>query len=108
MPKMVDVAYELKLNVSRGERRLQLELRAIREHTDQVKLSFGSQSYIARSKQEGDSSKSTVFSVTNSNGDCLEAEIDSRQVLFCQDQRASNSRIQTLLEEASLALGLRA
>ena len=107
MPAMVDVAYELKRNVWRGERRLQLELKAIREHTDRVKLSFGLQSYIASRKQDGDSSRSVVFSVTNKDGDCLEAEIDRRQVLLCEDQRASDSRVQTLLEEASLALGLR-
>ena len=104
---MVDVAYELKRNVWRGERRLQLELKAIREHTDRVKLSFGLQSYIASRKQDGDSSRSAVFSVTNKDGDCLEAEINRRQVLLCEDQRASDSRVQTLLEEASLALGLR-
>ena len=107
MPNVVDVAYELKCNVWRGERRLQLELRAIREHTDRVKLCFGTQSYIANRKLSGDSSESTMFSVTNPDGDCLEAEIDSRQMLLCRDRRATHSGVQTLLEEASLALGLR-
>ena len=48
-----------------------------------------------------------MFSVTNPDGDCLEAEIDSRQMLLCRDRRATHSGVQNLLEEASLALGLR-
>lgn len=106
MPTLVDVAYELKRNVWRGERRLQLELKALREHTDNVRLSLGSLSYLACRKPADNSS--TRFYVTNAGGDTLVAEIDHNQKLVCQDQRASDSRIQSLLMEASLALGLQA
>ena len=106
MPPLVDVAYELKRNVWRGERRLQLELKALREHTDNVRLSLGSLSYLACRKPADNSS--TGFGGTNAGGETLVAEIDHNQNLVCQDQRASDSRIQSLLQEASLALGLRA
>ena len=106
MPEEVDVAYELKLNVWRGERRIQLELKAIREHTECVKLSCGERSYMASSKVDAD--EAIVFGLTNADGDRLEASIFKDQTLSCKDERASHSRIQTLLEEAALALGLRA
>jgi len=106
MPERVDVAYELKLNVWRGERRLQLELKAIREHTDTVRLSCGERSYLASSKSGADNA--VAFGLTNDDGDRLEASISRDQTLSCKDERASHSRIQTLLEEAALALGLRA
>ena len=106
MPEEVDVAYELKLNVWRGERRLQLELKAIREHTKTVKLSCGERSYLATSTVGAD--KEIVFGLTNAGGDHLDASITKDQTVSCKDQRASHSRVQTLLEEAALALGLRA
>ena len=106
MPEEVDVAYELKLNVWRGERRLQLELKAIREHTQTVKLSCGERSYTASSAVGADNA--IVFGLTNADGDRLEASLSKDQTLSCKDERASHSRIQTLLEEAALALGLRA
>jgi single-stranded-DNA-specific exonuclease len=105
MPDRVDVAYELKLNVWRGERRLQLELKSIREHTDTVRLSCGERSYLA-SRKLGDDNAVT-FGLTNAGGDHLDASITKDQTVSCKDQRASHSRIQTLLEEAALALGLR-
>ena len=106
MPERIDVAYELKLNVWRGERRLQLELKAIREHTDTVRLSCGERSYLASSKSGANNA--VAFGLTNDDGDRLEASISKDQTLSCKDERASHSRIQTLLEEAALALGLRA
>ena len=106
MPERVDVAYELKLNVWRGERRLQLELKAIREHLETVKLSCGERSYLASRTLGADNA--IAFGLTNAEGDRLEASITMDQTLKCKDQRASHSRIQTLLEEAALALGLRA
>ena len=106
MPERVDVAYELKLNVWRGERRLQLELKAIREHTDTVRLSCGERSYLASSKSGA--YNAVAFGLTNDDGDRLEASISKDQTLCCKDERASHSRIQTLLEEAALALGMRA
>ena len=104
MPPLVDVAFELKRNVWRGERRLQLELKALREHTDYVRLSLGSHSYLACHKP--DKNSSTSFHVMNASGDILVAEIDHNQNLVCQDQRLSDFRIQSLLQGASLALGL--
>ena len=106
MPDRVDVAYELKLNVWRGERRLQLELKAIREHMKTVRLSCGKRSYLASSSVGADNE--VAFELINADGDRLEASITKDQTLSCKDQRASHSRIQTLLEEAALALGLRA
>ena len=106
MPDRVDVAYELKLNVWRGERRLQLELKAIREHMKTVRLSCGKLSYLASSTVGADNE--VAFELTNADGDRLEASITKDQTLSCKDQRASHSRIQTLLEEAALALGLQA
>ena len=106
MPPLVDVAFELKRNVWRGERRLQLELKALREHTDNVRLSLGSHSYLACHKP--DKNSSTSFNLMNASGDTLVAEIDHNQNLVCQDQRLSDFRIQSLLQGASLALGLRA
>ena len=106
MPPLVDVAFELKRNVWRGERRLQLELKALREHTDNVRLKLGSRSYLACHKP--DKNSTTSFHVINASGDTLVAEIDHNQNLVCKDQRLSDFRIQSLLQGASLALGLQA
>ncbi len=71
-----------------------------------MKLSCGERSYLASSKSGANNA--VTFGLTNAEGDRLEASITTDQTLKCKDQRASHSRIQTLLEEAALALGLRA
>ena len=50
---------------------------------------------------------SSTFTLTNSDGQSLQAAIDDNLSLVSNDELAKDSRVSQLLEEAVLGLGLR-
>jgi single-stranded-DNA-specific exonuclease len=95
------VAYRISINRWQGEQRLQLELKAIRMHSDSVMLQRGLRNYVAKQIS------SSTFTLTNSDGQSLQAAIDDNLSLVSNDELAKDSRVSQLLEEAVLGLGLR-
>ena len=108
MPPSVDIAYELSVNEWRGERRLQLMLKAVRPHQAEVTLTCGNLQYQARTVQNnGAAIQPIAFELINSTGESLRASLDQQAVVHCSDERSDHPQVRALLEEASLALGLR-
>jgi len=108
MPPSVDIAYELSVNEWRGERRLQLMLKALRPHQAEVTLTCGQRQYQARTVQDkGAAIQPIAFELSNSTGESLRAWLDQQAVVHCSDERSDHPQVRALLEEASLALGLR-
>ena len=101
VPDQCDVAYRISVNRWQGEQRLQLELKAIRTHSDSVMLQRGLRNYVAKQIS------SSTFTLTNSDGQSLQAAIDDKLSLVSNDELAKDSRVSQLLEEAVLGLGLR-
>ena len=108
MPTSVDIAYELAVNEWRGERRLQLLLKAVRPHQAEVTLTCGERQYQARTVHDnGAAIEPIAFELSNSEGELLRASLDQQAAVHCSDERSNHPQVRSLLEEASLALGLR-
>ena len=104
MPELVDVAYELNVNLWKGERRLQLTLKALRGHQEGCRISRGERRY---NVSMGTPCEDKVnFSLCNSSSDVLKAHWSEESGVDSSDQRAVHPQIQTLLWEAALSLGL--
>ena len=101
VPERCDVAYRISVNRWQGEQRLQLEMKAIRLHSDSVMLQRGLKNYVAKQ------TSTSGFTLTNCDGRSLQAKIDENNVLFSNDELAKDARVNQLLEEAVLGLGLR-
>ena len=101
VPDQCDVAYRISVNRWQGEQRLQLELKAIRVHSDAVVLQRGRRKYVAKQIS------SSEFILTNSDGLTLQAAINESQSIVSNDALANDARVIQLLEEAVLGLGLR-
>ena len=101
VPDRCDVAYRISVNRWQGEQRLQLELKAIRHSSDAVMLQRGLKTYVAQQVS------TSGFTLTNSEGLSLQAEIDPNSCLVCNDDLAKDERVNQLLEDAVLSLGLR-
>ena len=101
VPERCDVAYRISVNRWQGEQRLQLEMKAIRLHSDSVMLQRGLRNYVAKK------TSASGFTLTNCDGRSLQAKIDENNVLFSNDELAKDARVNQLLEEAVLGLGLR-
>ncbi|MGE4580795.1 MAG: single-stranded-DNA-specific exonuclease RecJ [Synechococcus sp.] len=104
MPELVDVAYELNVNLWKGERRLQLTLKALRGHQEESRISRGERRY---NVSMGTPCEDKVnFSLCNSSSDVLKAHWSEESGVDSSDQRAGHPQIKTLLWEAALSLGL--
>ena len=101
VPEQCDVAYRISVNRWQGEQRLQLEMKAIRLHSDSVMLQRGLRNYVAKK------TSASGFTLTNCDGRSLQAKIDENNVLFSNDELAKDARVNQLLEKAVLGLGLR-
>lgn len=101
VPERCDVAYRISVNRWQGEQRLQLEMKAIRLHSDSVMLQRGLRNYVAKQ------TSTSGFTLTNCDGRSLQAKIDENNVVFSNDELAKDARVNQLLEEAVLGLGLR-
>ncbi|MDC3049011.1 DHH family phosphoesterase, partial [Synechococcus sp. AH-736-A19] len=101
VPECCDVAYSISINRWQGEQRLQLELKAIRAHSELVLIDRGTRQYTARWTQ------SSGLMLTNGDGETLQASIEQEESLTSDDDLARDQRVIQLLEEACLGLGLR-
>jgi single-stranded-DNA-specific exonuclease len=101
VPESCDVAYSISINRWQGEQRLQLELKAIRAHTEVVLIDRGARQYTARWTEE------SGLTLTNGDGKTLQAGIQQEKSLTSDDDLARDTRVVQLMEEACLGLGLR-
>jgi len=104
MPELVDVAYELNVNLWKGERRLQLTLKALRGHQGGSRIRRGDRQYEVCLETPSDDLIN--FSLCNSSSDVLKAQWSEDGGVDSSDKRADHPQIQTLLWEAALSLGL--
>ena len=95
------MAYSISINRWQGEQRLQLELKAIRTHTDLVLIDRGSRQYTARWTE------TSGLMLTNGEGETLQASIQQEKSLTSDNDLARDQRVIQLMEEACLGLGLR-
>ena len=100
VPSRCDVAFRINLNRWQGEQRLQLDVKALRPHSDSITLCRGTNRYTAARNGEG-------LTLSNDQGRSIEARVPAEEPLNCRDPLAQNGQVLHLLEEASLALGLR-
>ena len=101
VPERCDVAFQIGMNRWQGEDRLQLDVKALRQHSSSVALQRGQQTYLAQ--RLGPSG----LKLRNGEGDELEAQLINNGQLVCSDRRANHPQVRQLLEEACLGLGLR-
>ena len=101
VPDLCDVAYTISINRWQGEKRLQLEIKALRSHSETVLIERGERTYIASRMQD----ESLV--VVNSEGRRLVADLQQEQSLTSKDDLVRDERVIQLMEEACLGLGLR-
>ena len=104
MPELVDVAYELNVNLWKGERRLQLSVKAQLGHQEEITISRGELRYNVSMGTPCDDKLN--FSLCNSSSDVLKAHWSEESGVDSSDRRAVHPQIQTLLWEAALSLGL--
>jgi single-stranded-DNA-specific exonuclease len=95
------VAYSISINRWQGEQRLQLELKAIRAHTEVVLIDRGSRQYTARWTE------SSGLTLTNGDGETLQASVEQERSLTSDNDLTRDQRVIQLIEEACLGLGLR-
>ena len=104
MPEAVDVAYELNVNLWKGERRLQLVLKGLRPHRAGSRIHRGERPYdVLADQQEG---HLNVFSLRNSASEEIEAHWSDANGVQSDDARSDHPQVQQLLSEAALCLGL--
>ena len=101
VPECCDVAFSISINRWQGEQRLQLEIKAIRAHTDLVLIDRGSRQYTASWTE------TSGLKLTNGNGETLQAQLEQEESLTSDDALARDTRVIQLMEEACLGLGLR-
>ena len=101
VPERCDVAFRIGINRWKGETRLQLELKALRHHSERIDLLRGQHRYNARLV-----SKDGLV-VRNGEGQEIAATVTPGSVLNCSDPLARHPQVQQVLEEACLGLGLR-
>ena len=104
MPELVDVAYELNVNLWRGERRLQLILKALRPHRASSRINRGERYYDV--VVDTDDKNSNHFSLRNSSSESMKANWSEAEGIQSSDARSVHPRVQQLLSEAALSLGL--
>ena len=95
------MAFSISINRWQGEQRLQLEIKAIRAHTDLVLIDRGSRQYTASWTE------TSGLKLTNGNGETLQAQLEQEESLTSDDALARDTRVIQLMEEACLGLGLR-
>ena len=95
------MAYSISINRWQGEQRLQLELKAIRAHTEVVLIDRGSRQYTARWTE------SSGLTLTNGDGETLQASVEQERSLTSDNDLTRDQRVIQLIEEACLGLGLR-
>ena len=104
MPEAVDVAYELSVNLWKGERRLQLVLKGLRPHRTGSRIHRGERPYdVLTDQQEGHLKR---FSLRNSASEEIEAHWSDANGVQSDDARSDHPQVQQLLSEAALCLGL--
>ena len=104
MPEAVDVAYELNVNLWKGERRLQLVLKGLRPHRAGSRIHRGERPYdVLTDQQEG---RLNGFSLRNSASEEIEAHWSDANGVQSDDARSDHPQVQQLLSEAALCLGL--
>ena len=101
VPDCCDVAFSISMNRWQGEQRLQLELKAIRAHTELVLINRGTRQYTARWTE------TSGLMLTNREGETLQARLKQEESLTSDDDLARDKRVIQLMEEACLGLGLR-
>ena len=100
VPDHCDLAFRITENSWKGERRLQLEIKAIRQHSPRVSLRYGKRDYVAeRSSDDG-------ILIRNSAGETLQATGTSTD-REGGDQRFRHPSVMHLVDQACLGLGLR-
>ena len=104
MPDRVDVAYELNVNLWKGERRLQLTLKALRAHREDSRIQRGKRLYDVA--LEGEIGEQTNFSLKNEEAHRLKARWSVSAGIESSDELAHHPQVQQLLSEAALSLGL--
>ena len=95
------MAFNIGINRWKGETRLQLVLKALRQHTERIDLMRGDHRYNARLVSDAG------LIVRNDEGQEICAEIRPGSTLISSNPLASHPMVHQLLEEASLGLGLR-
>jgi single-stranded-DNA-specific exonuclease len=101
VPERCDVAFQIGVNRWQGENRLQLDVKAMRQHSTSVVLQRGQQNYVAHRLG------SSGLKLRNRDGEELEAQLMSDGQLTCKDAKGNHPQVRQLLEEACLGLGLR-
>ena len=104
MPEAVDVAYELSVNLWKGERRLQLVLKGLRPHRAGSRIHRGERPYDVLTDQQAGHLKG--FSLRNSASEEIEAHWSDANGVQSDDARSDHPQVQQLLSEAALCLGL--
>ena len=99
LPERCDVAFTIGMNRWKGESRLQLELKALRQHSECIDLVRGDRQCPSRLRNG--------LAVRNDEGQEICAEISPGSNLVSSDPLARHPMVLQLLEEASLGLGLR-
>lgn len=101
IPECLDVAFHLKLNHWQGEERLQLELKALRRY--QTDLTLKRQGHIYRARRV----KNQELELINPEGKTIQASVALNGSFQSKDKAVEHPYVVSLLEEASLGLGLR-
>ena len=100
VPDHCDLAFRITENSWKGERRVQLEIKAIRQHSPRVSLRYGNRDYVAeRASEDG-------ILIRNSAGETLQATGTSTD-REGGDQRFRHPSVMHLVDQACLGLGLR-
>ena len=101
VPERCDVAFQLSVNRWQGEKRLQLEIKALRQHREEIALKKADRVY--RAVRVG----AEELCLSNADGEAIKATVLAERALTSDDPRAEHPGVKQLLEEASLGLGLR-
>lgn len=101
VPERCDVAFQLSVNRWQGEKRLQLEVKALRQHREEIALKKADRVY--RAVRVG----ADELCLSNADGEAIKATVLAERALTSDDPLAEHPVVKQLLEEASLGLGLR-
>ncbi|MGB1416338.1 MAG: single-stranded-DNA-specific exonuclease RecJ [Synechococcus sp.] len=96
VPERCDLAYRITENSWKGERRLQLDVKAIRHHSSRIGLCYGDKHYVASRASAGE------LTLSNQEGETLAVPNESG----AGDQRLLHPAVIHLVEQARLGLGL--
>ena len=95
------MAFKVSVHRWQGEKRLQLEVKALRPHCETIALSRGERTYKAtRHGSEG-------LQLSNALGQRIHATAFSEKELSSDNPLSDHPMVRQLLEEACLGLGLR-